>query len=49
MPHDSQILVADAETKTENLFDDDDLDGGKDEPAVSEVLQRLLYLVEERK
>lgn len=36
LPHDSQILVADSETKTEKVFDDD-LDDSKEEPAVSEI------------
>lgn len=41
LPHDSQILVADSETKTETVFDDD-LDDNKDEPAVSDKFFFLL-------
>lgn len=37
LPHDSQILVADSETKTETVFDDE-LDDSKEEPAVSDNL-----------
>lgn len=40
LPHDSQILVADSETKTEQVFDDE-LDDNKEEPAVSDCFLNI--------
>lgn len=45
LPHDSQILVADSETKTETVFDDE-LDDSKEEPAVSKAFIAILLFIE---
>lgn len=35
LPHESQILVSDSHTTPEGVYDDDDVNGNADEPAVN--------------